>query len=86
MPRNEAKPLSEHDAYHQRKVWKALETMPEWREVGLTYVKRNGEKSRSAGKIMFFNGQIGYDTGSVTIDDPVKGARTINLHRVIHVE
>jgi hypothetical protein len=86
MPRNEAKPLSENDAYHQRKVWRALESVKDYRDVGLTYIKRDGTTSRSAGKVLFFNGRIGFDTGSVTLDDPAKGQRTINLHRVTKVE
>lgn len=86
MPRNVAKMLSVEDNYHQRKVWKALNDVKDHRDVAVTYVKRNGETSRSAGKVLFFNGRIGFDTGSVTIDDPEKGQRTINLHRVIKVE
>jgi hypothetical protein len=86
MPRNVAKPLSEHDAYHQRKVWKALAAV-DYRDVSLEYVKRDGTKGTATGKVQFFNGRVGYDTGSVTIDTTATKGRptTVNMHRVTKV-
>ena len=83
MPRNVAKPVSAHDAYHARKVADVL--TPINREVTLTYVKRNGERSSSTGKVGAFSGIEGMDTHSVTLDTADKGPRTINLHRVVMV-
>lgn len=84
MPRNVAKPVSEHDAYHAAKVARAI--APLTRMVGLTYIKRDGTKSSSSGQVKFFSGVEGMDTHSVTIETPDKGNRTINLHRIIKVE
>lgn len=85
MPRNEAKPLSEIEARYQRKVMAALLPL-DYRPVGLTYTKRDGSEGKSTGMVKFFNGRVNYDTGSVTIEDPVKGMRTINLHRITNIE
>lgn len=86
MPRNQAKPLSEIEVRYQRKVADILAVTSTYRDVALTYIKRDGTESRSVGRVKFFNGQIGYDTGSVTIDTIDKGYRTINLHRITKVE
>jgi hypothetical protein len=58
----------------------------EYRDIALTYVKRDGTVSRSVGRVNYFSGTPGMDTHSVTLDTPDKGARTINLHRVTKVE
>jgi hypothetical protein len=83
MPRNEAKPLSLTDARRQRVNQRVLEGLT---EVTVKYTKRDGTESSSTGKVAYFNGLIGYDTGSVTIDTLDKGPRTINLHRIHHIE
>jgi hypothetical protein len=83
MPRNEAKPLSLADARRQRVNQRVLEGLS---EVTVRYTKRNGQESSSTGKVAYFNGQIGMDTGSVTIDTPDKGPRTINLHSIHTIE
>lgn len=87
MPRNIAKPLSQSDARMQSRNTEILRPFVGTDEpVCLHYVKRNGEKSTSRGTVQFFNGQPGMDTGSVTIADPVKGNRTINLHNIIVID
>lgn len=53
------------------------------RAVRLEYVKRDRTFSASVGQVAFFSGQDGTDTMSVTLDTPDKGARTINLCRVV---
>lgn len=83
--RNQPKPLSEIEARYQRKVADILSKVT-YRDVALTYTKRDGSESRSVGRVSFFNGRIGYDTGSVTIETADKGPRTINLHRITKVE
>lgn len=80
--RNQPKPLDEFDAARQRKIADSLAVGD---KVALTYTKRNGAESSSRGEVAFFNGHIGYDTGSVTVLDPDKGMRTINIHRIIEV-
>lgn len=84
MPRNIARPLDRADAIRQSLNLRALENRKG--AVTVTYTKRNGEVSSSTGTVEFFNGRVGYDTGSVTIADPVKGNRTINLHRISGIE
>jgi hypothetical protein len=84
MPRNVAKPLSAADRLRQNAVKVMLtDTVG---DVTVTYVKRNGQRSSSTGPVAFFGGKPGYDTGSVTIRDHVKGERTINMHRVIGID
>lgn len=82
MPRNEAKPLDEFSAARQRKMADALEID---QHVTLTYSKRDGSESRATGTVKFFNGKIGFDTGSVTVETSDRGPRTINLHRIIGI-
>lgn len=85
--RNEPKPLDRTRAaraYNLRDGLEDLKTAD--RSVRLDYYKRNGERSASSGKVMFFNGRDGMDTMSVTIDDPAKGARTVNLDLIITVK
>ncbi len=84
--RNIPKPLDRADSIRQSINARTLQAVPEGKTVHVSYVKRNGEVSSSTGAVAFFNGRIGYDTGSVTIADPVKGNRTINLHRIITIE
>jgi hypothetical protein len=81
--RNEPKPLSPIDARRQRVNQRVLEGL---QEVTVKYTKRDGTESSSTGTVKFFNGRIGYDTGSVTIDTPDKGPRTINLHSIHTIE
>jgi hypothetical protein len=84
MPRNEAKPLDRVDSIRQSINAERLRNRNG--EVTVHYRKRDETVSSSTGTVAFFNGKIGYDTGSVTIADPVKGNRTINLHRIIVIE
>lgn len=84
MPRNVAKPVSAHDAYHAAKVRRHI--APLTRNVALTYLKRDNSVSRSVGTVTSFCGKEGMDTHSVTILTADKGPRTINLHRVTKVE
>ena len=81
--RNEPKPLSPEDYAVQSH---ALRVLRDRSEATLHYTKRDGKTSRSSGTIQFFNGKPGFDTGSVTIEDTVKGPRTINLHRITFIE
>lgn len=83
MPRNVAKPLSPADAAVQNVRHHDLlrRTGP----VTVSYLKRDGSKSSSRGKVGFFSGQPGFDTGSVTIETEDKGPRTVNLHRIIQI-
>lgn len=85
MPRNVAKPLSVTDHMRQRVNATSLLNAGKEGVVTIDYVKRNGETSSSKGTVTHFSGRPGYDTGSVTIDDPIKGARTVNLHRIIDI-
>lgn len=81
--RNEPKPLNPIDARRQRvnlKVLTGLETAT------VHYTKRDGTESSSTGRVAFFNGKPGYDTGSVTIETENKGPRTINLHSIHTIE
>jgi hypothetical protein len=82
--RNEPKPLSPEDYTRQMDNRDVLVDVDG--DVTIHYVKRNGEQSSSTGTVAFFNGRPGFDTGSVTIADPVKGNRTINLHRIFTIE
>jgi len=83
MPRNIAKALSGAETYRQTMAVEALsEVQAGDGVVEVRYTKRNGDSSSSTGKVAFFNGRVGFDTGSVTIDTPDKGMRTINLHRI----
>lgn len=84
MPRNEARPLSATDHAVQTRNLHALQAVTE--PVTVFYVKRDGSESQSTGKVAFFNGQPGMDTGSVTIDTDDKGPRTINLHRIVEIK
>jgi hypothetical protein len=84
MPRNEARPLIPSLAARQRRNVEALEGRTD--TVTVRYIKRDDTESSTTGTVKFFNGRVGYDTGSVTIDDPAKGARTINLHRIYEIE
>lgn len=86
--RNIPKPLSPEDALTQRLNLNSMGRFlsdPE-KTVTVEYIKRNGEKSSSTGTALFINGKPGFDTGSVTIRDHVKGERTINLHRIIRID
>jgi hypothetical protein len=81
--RNEPKPLDRIDARRQRvnlAVLQGLETAT------VRYTKRNGQESASTGRVAYFNGEPGMDTGSVTIETEDKGPRTINLHRIHTIE
>lgn len=84
MPRNEAKPLSSVDAAVQ--AIRHSHLVNKKGSVSLMYTKRDGTLSSSTGEVTAFSGRPGFDTGSVTIADPVKGARTINLHRIIKIQ
>lgn len=81
--RNQPKPLDEFDLRRQRVNADVLsDAMRSERIVTVEYVKRDGSASSSTGPVVFFNGQPGMDTGSVTIADENKGNRTVNLHRI----
>lgn len=84
--RNQPKPLDRIDSIRQSHNFNRLPNPESGKVVKVTYGKRDGSVSSSTGPVAFFNGRIGYDTGSVTIADPTKGNRTINLHRIIDVE
>lgn len=87
MPRNEAKPLTAPQYMRQRVNHTTLSKIKESdKPVRVYYVKRDGNPSFSEGTITHFNGRPGMDTGSVTLDTPDKGARTINLHRIYLIE
>lgn len=82
--RNEPKPLNPFDQRRQAinaKVLRAAST-----PVTVRYVKRNGQESASTGTVGFFNGRVGFDTYSVTIETDDKGPRTINLHSIHTIE
>lgn len=82
--RNEPKPLDRTRAARAYNLQEGLSALKDAdRAVRLDYFKRNGSRSSSEGKVMYFNGRDGMDTMSVTIDDPNKGARTINLDLII---
>ena len=82
--RNQPKPLSHEDRRWQNIVRMGMVTaMSVDMSVQVRYTKRNGEVGNSTGKVIFFNGTPGMDTGSFTLDTADKGQRTINLHRVI---
>lgn len=82
--RNQPKPLDHIDAKRQSLNAERLRnaTGP----VTVHYRKRDETVSSTSGTVEFFNGRVGFDTGSVTIADPVKGNRTINLHRIFTIE
>lgn len=86
--RNQPKPLTDVERYTQSTALNALTPLQGTeRMVELRYTKRPDRSGRvvessSTGKVLFFNGIPGMDTGSVTIEDPSKGNRTINLHRI----
>ena len=82
--RNEPKPLSIPESERQHKNADIL-SRANGASVRVEYVKRNGETSSSRGEVAFFNGKPGFDTGSVTIADPDKGNRTVNLHRITKI-
>lgn len=82
--RNQPKPLDRGDSIRQSHNAQALRNRKG--EVSVHYIKRDGSQSSTHGTVEFFNGKIGYDTGSVTIADPIKGNRTINLHRIFHID
>lgn len=82
MPRNEAKRLDARDIFVQLNN---RDRLADAGRVAVRYVKRDGTVSSSTGEVTFFNGRIGFDTGSVTITTEDKGARTINLHRIIEI-
>ncbi len=84
--RNIPKPLDRADSIRQSVNANTLQAVPAGKSVHVSYVKRDGSVSSSTGEVAFFNGRIGYDTGSVTIADQNKGNRTINLHRIITIE
>lgn len=86
MPRNEAKPLSETEYRYQTKVKNALAPTADYRDVLVRYSKRDGTKSEAVGRVKFFSGKPGFDTGSVTIETRDRGNRTINLHRIYYIE
>jgi hypothetical protein len=82
--RNEPKPLTANERVTQDSVLRDLEPLAGTDAVvEVHYIKRDGNKSSSTGKVAFFNGKPGFDTGSVTIDTADKGPRTINLHRIV---
>ena len=81
--RNQPKPLGPIERYLQDRATEALAPFVSTETVvEVQYQKRNGDISSSTGKVAFFNGKPGFDTGSVTIDTADKGPRTINLHRI----
>lgn len=82
--RNEPKPLGPDDFARQTRNLNRLRA--ETGTVTVKYVKRDGKTSSSTGKVGFFNGKPGYDTGSVTIETEDKGPRTINLHSIHTIE
>lgn len=79
--RNEPKPLDRATAARAYAYKDTLEKAGD-KPVTVHYTKRDGAESSSSGPVKFFNGREGMDTMSVTIDDPNKGPRTINLCRV----
>lgn len=81
--RNQPKPLDEFE-YRRQMVNRGVlaNAMDKGQPVAVEYVKRDGSVSSSFGQVVFFNGQPGMDTGSVTIADETKGNRTVNLHRI----
>jgi hypothetical protein len=85
MPRNPTRPLSAADHMRQRTVHASL-LKAEDAPVRVYYTKRDGSASFSKGPVKGFSGTPGMDTGSVTIEDPEKGPRTINLHRIYLIE
>ncbi len=86
MPRNEPKSLSLVEHANQRVRQSHLADCMD-REVTVTvsYVKRDGSASSSTGKVAYFNGRPGFDTGSVTINTEDKGPRTVNLHNITRI-
>lgn len=84
--RNEPKPLTRQQARHAYAMQAALEAEQDaGKSVTLNYVKRNGQTSSSSGTIEFFNGREGMDTMSVTVRDPSKGLRTVNICRITSI-
>lgn len=82
--RNEPKPLSQPGAMRAYRLRdKLAECQDNGTLVHMNYVKRNGERGavRNA-EVRFFTGRDGMDTMSVTVRDPEKGDRTLNLCRV----
>lgn len=87
MVRNIAKPLNELDAKRQQINLRTLEAIQaSGKSVTVSYTKRDLSEGTSTGTVAFFNGTEGMDTASVSIADPVKGNRTINLHRIHTIE
>jgi len=81
--RNEPKPLNDLDHRRQARALAALQA----RETAtVSYVKRDGKAGKATGKVAYFNGKPGFDTGSVTIETADRGPRTINLHRIDSIE
>lgn len=82
--RNQPKPLDRVDSIRQSLNANRLRAANG--PVTVHYRKRDNSVSSTSGTVEFFNGRVGFDTGSVTIADPVKGNRTINLHRIFTIE
>lgn len=82
--RNQPKPLDRVDSIRQSLNAERLRNQTGI--VTVHYRKRDETVSSTTGTVEFFNGKIGFDTGSVTIADPSKGNRTINLHRIFTIE
>lgn len=81
--RNIPKPLNDTERYVQDGALAVLRPlMGTETVVNLKYRKRSGDTSECTGKVSFFSGEPGMDTGSVTIDTVDRGPRTINLHRI----
>jgi hypothetical protein len=81
--RNQPKPLDRPSAM---RAYALRDSLTVGRTVALTYVKRDGSVSASAGEVTFHNGAEGMDTMSVTVLDPAKGQRTINLAGILTVD
>ncbi len=87
MPRNPARALSPADhAVQSVRHIDLMHHMYKDHVITLSYVKRDGSVSSSRGKVTEFSGLPGFDTGSVTIADEIKGARTVNLHRITKID
>lgn len=84
--RNQPKPLDDLDNRRQERALDRLSPLAgSDKVVSVQYVKRNGQASSSTGRVTYFNGRPGMDTGSVTIETEDKGPRTINLHRITNI-
>lgn len=87
MPRNIAKHLDPADNAVQRvRQLDLSDHQSKEHTITVSYIKRDGTKSSSRGRVAFFSGTPGMDTGSVTIDTEDKGPRTINLHRIVGID